>query len=334
MIKVRRILLLTFFAILIFSFSCKEKQKKKSVLSKSSDWKYLGQAIPDKNPVIFSPDFISTKYNERDFAISPSGAEIFYSMVLPENNLSVILYVYFDGAFWSDPQTAPFSGQYSDLEPAFSPDGKKLFFTSKRPLQSNEDEKDFDIWVSERTEMGWSAAVNLGSTVNTIGNEYYPSIASGGNLYFTATNEDSRGKEDIYMSKFIDGQYQQPVNLGDSINTELFEFNAFIAPDETYLIFGSFGREDGFGGGDLYIAEKNKDGIWLPAVNMGTGINSDKLDYCPFVTSDGKYFFFTSNRYNSIITSGSRKNYNQLKDLSESIDNGLGNIYWVEFTDF
>lgn len=316
---------------LLFTISCKEKQKKKSVLSQSTDWKYLGQAEPGKTPTLFSPEFISTKFNERDIAISPNGSEIFYSIVLPESNLSVILYVYFDGAFWSDPQSASFSGQYSDLEPAFSPDGKKLFFVSKRPLSANKAEKDFDIWVSERNSMGWSSATNLGMPVNTEGNEYYPSIANNGNLYFTASLEDSRGKEDIYVCRFADGTYQTPENLGDSINSTLFEYNAFISPDESYIIFGSFGRDDGLGGGDLYIARKDDNGIWAMAKNMGAAINSVNLDYCPFVTSDGKHFLFTSNRFNPLITSGSKKNYKLLQNLSESIENGLGNIYWMKF---
>jgi Tol biopolymer transport system component len=331
MIKNRPLLFLALILLILLSFSCKEKQKQKSVLSQSSDWKYLGQAEPGKNPTLFSPEFISTKYNERDITISPSGHEIFYSMVLPENNLSVILYVYFDGAFWSDPQVAGFSGQYNDLEPSFSPDGEKLFFASKRPLKASDDEKDFDIWVSEKTTMGWTAASNIGSPVNTKENEYYPSIASNGNIYFTAAKEDSRGKEDLYVSHFVNGNYLPPRNLGDSINTALFEYNAYIAPDESFIIFGSFGREDGLGGGDLYIAKKNDEGFWLPAKNMGPVINTDELDYCPFVTSDKKYFLFTSNRSNPLITSGSRKSYKLLIDLTESIENGLGNIYWAKF---
>ena len=119
--------------------------------------------------------------------------------------------------------------------------------------------------------------------------------------------------------------------MGSSINSPLFEFNAFIAPDESYLIFSSFGREDEQGGGDLYIAYRNEDGTWNKAVNMGKKINSDKMDYCPFVTVDEKYLFFTSQRENLNITNRKRKSFKNIIQLSNSIENGLGNIYWVEF---
>jgi len=64
---------------------------------------------------------------------------------------------------------------------------------------------------------------------------------------------------------------------------------------------------------------------------MGKQINSDKLDYCPFVTYDEKYLFFTSQRENYIFTNRKRKQFNEIIQLSNTIENGLGNIYWVEF---
>ncbi len=123
---------------------------------------------------------------------------MFYSIVLPANNLSLIAYLAFDGFFWSEPETAAFSGAYKDLEPAFSPDGKKLFFVSKRPVSGSVEKKDYDIWYVE-PEKGWENAINLGSPVNSDEDEYYPSIASNGNLYFTAKYNDSFGLEDIYF---------------------------------------------------------------------------------------------------------------------------------------
>ena len=55
------------------------------------------------------------------------------------------------------------------------------------------------------------------------------------------------------------------------------------------------------------------------------------MDYCPFVTVDEKYLFFTSQRENLNITNRKRKSFKNIIQLSNSIENGLGNIYWVEF---
>jgi Tol biopolymer transport system component len=317
--------------VILTCLSCNNSQKNNApAIKEVSEWKYFGLPSPGNVPQVFSPEIISTNRNERDFAITPAGNIILYSIVFPADKLSVIIYLAFDGFFWSEPECAAFSGIYKDLEPAFSPDGKKLFFVSNRPLNGNTAKKDYDIWIVE-PEKGWNLAVNAGSPVNSDEDEYYPSVASNGNLYFTAKYSDSFGKEDIYVSRFENGSYRQPVNLGETINTENYEFNAFIAPDESYLIFSSYGREDDLGGGDLYISFKNGMNIWSIPKNLGNTINSDKLDYCPFVTPDGKFLFFTSERTNAEFGVKSQKKLENLLQMADGIENGLGNIYWVTF---
>ena len=81
--------------------------------------------------------------------------------------------------------------------------------------------------------------------------------------------------------------------LGEAINTEAYEADVFITPDESYMIFCSI-RENGFGRGDLYISFNAESGQWKPAINMGYPINTPHYEYCPFVTKDGKYLFYTS----------------------------------------
>ena len=90
--------------------------------------------------------------------------------------------------------------------------------------------------------------------------------------------------------------YEEPENLGASINTEYDETDALVAPDESFLIFTSVARPDGFGNGDLYISFRTDDGRWLPAMNLGDEINTSSSEFCPVLSPDGKYFFFTSGR--------------------------------------
>ncbi len=312
--------------------SCNQTNNKKlPTVENSVNWQYFGLRPPDNIPQVFSPDIISTARNERDFSISPDGSIMFYTLVLPANNLSAILDLHFDGYFWTKPEVAKFSGVYSDLEPAYAPNGKKIYFVSKRPTASEPDKKDYDIWYIERSEKGWTDPKNPGVPINTDSDEYYPSVSSKGSLYFTASYTDSYGLDDIYYCEFKDGNYLPPVNLGDSVNSNHYDFNAFIAPDESYLLFSSLGREDDTGGGDLYISYKKADGSWTKAHNLGKRINSDRLDYCPFVTHDGNFLFFTSQRENNAFKIRNQKQLNVLLQLADGIDNGLGNIYWVAF---
>ena len=97
------------------------------------------------------------------------------------------------------------------------------------------------------------------------------------------------------MSEFNQGIYQNPVNLGPKLNTEYHEWDTYTAPDEGYMIFCST-KPGGLGDDDLYVTFKVADGSWTEAVHMGKEINSNKSENRPYVTSDGKYFFYTSTK--------------------------------------
>ncbi|MFW6275830.1 MAG: hypothetical protein ACOC2M_04270 [bacterium] len=93
------------------------------------------------------------------------------------------------------------------------------------------------------------------------------------------------------------------------------------------IIFGSHGRADGLGGGDLYYSRKDENGNWIPAVNMGPGINTGKLDFCPFIDVSRGNFYFSSNRM--LIPDKKIENPAELENLSNNILNGMGNIYRI-----
>ncbi len=225
------------------------------------------------------------------------------------------------------PSYSMVSGKYGDLEPAFSPDGKRLYFTSNRPVaDTGKEAKDFDIWYIEKRSDGWGEPKNMGPVINTSKDEFYASVTKSGNLYFTRDNDSS--KDDIFFSAYNKGVYATPVALGAEINSKGYDFNSFTDPDENYIIFSSYKREDDMGGGDLYISIK-KNGRWTPAVNMGSKINSVSLDYSPFVSFDKKYFFFSSRR--SLIKFTSNKTA-RLKDVQKALSgygNGTEDIYIV-----
>ena len=275
---------------------------------------------------VFGENIISTNLVERDFALSPNRQEIIYTLGDFKQKKRFLVHLKKENSSWTSPKVMNISGKHQDIEPFFSPNGKKLFFASNRPINKNSKRKDYNIWVSTKTGSVWGNPVVLDTIVNTKGNEFYPSVSANGNLYFTAVRKDGVGTEDIFVSKFMNGKYQKPEVLSDSINTKTYEFNAYINPTEDLLIYSSFGRKDGFGGGDLYYSKKDKNGKWQKAKNMGEKINSTSLDFCPFYDAKTNTLYFTSERASKINQINSIK---KLTKYTNSINNGMGNIYRI-----
>jgi len=257
---------------------------------------YLGQKPPGMIPEIFAPGFVSTGRIEFGNAFSPDGGEFYFTRILGEKNLAAIMSTKRISNRWILPQIVPFSGEYSDVDPVLSPDGKKLFFSSNRPLRRTGAQKeDYDIWVVNRTEFGWSEPVNPGFPLNSEKDEFAPSATRDGSVYFASNREGGWGQMDFYCSGWVEGKYGKPENLGVAINTKYREGDGFISPDESFFLFSAF-VPGNLGSGDLYIALKGKHGKWIQARNLGSGINSAGNEFTPAVTADGKYLFFTSDR--------------------------------------
>lgn len=279
----------------------------------------------------FMSEIIKQFPNVRDIAISPNGNEVMFTAQSVMGNLSAIIHIKKENDTWLKPEVASFSGQHFDLEPFFSHDGLTLYFVSTRPLDSSSTEpKDFDIWCVKRTDLdaNWSEPTNMGAPINTKHGEFYPSISSNGNFYFTRDNPTLNKKDDIYVSELKNGTYTEPVVLPDTVNSDGYEYNAFIAPDESYLLFGGYNRKDGLGSGDLYISYHAENG-WTQAKNLGKLVNCDKMDYCPFVDFKTNTLYFTSKRDNTNSNLPIPLSMTDLLLEFDKYDNGASRLYKV-----
>ena len=285
---------------------------------------------PADSIALFAKGMISDGLNNRDLTIAPDGSELFFTWQ-QGFVISTIVRIQRKDGKWQKPEVAPFSGRYNDLEASFSPDGKRIWFASDRPVDANDSVKDFDIWYVNRTANGWSEPVHAGFVINSPINEFYPSVAKSGNIYFTNELKTGIGKEDIVVCEWKDGKYSAPVSLPEAINSKGYEFNAFVDPDEKFILFTAYGRADDMGRGDLYRSDKDANGNWLPAKNLGPGINSKYLDYCPYVSPDKKVFFFTSNRPVHKTPFDKPQNYQSISAMIAGAGNGLDDIYWMLF---
>lgn len=289
---------------------------------------YFGQEPPGMTPKVFEPQIVSTGLDELNSVFSPDGREFYFCVRNFLGNVS-IFQMTMEGNTWSQPKLLPFASRYGDIDVTMSPDGTKLLFSSRRPIPGSEEPRgDYDFWMAERNGNTWSDPIHLGEDINSESQDYYPMMTNSRAIYFSSQREGP-GTNNIYRSEFIDGKYAKAVKLGEAINTEHREFDPYISPDESILIFTS-NRPEGLGSGDLYISFKDRDGNWTKAKNMGEKINTPGSEYCSMISPDGKYLFFTSAGRGPRRIPAQPLTYEDFKKAHNSSKNGLSDIYWVD----
>jgi len=273
--------------------------------------KYLGQKPPGMDAVLFAKGIVSTDSIEHSApAFSPDGNTVLWTKIYTGKPAFLVEMKKKNGV-WTQPAIPSFgSSGADDFYPAFSVDGSRLYFSSRRPLPPGYPKnEDMWIWVVEKKMDGWGTPLPLDSTIMK-GFEYAHSASKKGNIYFSSRRPGAEAF-DIFSAEWINNQYQRPKPLGDGINTSGYEDGPFIAPDESYLIFESQRPESIEGSIDLFICFKQKDGSWSHPKNMGPKINTKYSERFAMVSPDGKYLFFGSNR-------------------GQPSDNLYFDIYWID----
>ncbi len=236
-----------------------------------------------------------------------------------------INYTYIKDGRWTNPQKMQLDPQLWEWKHNTGPDDKTLYFMSRGLTDIKDSKEEVNIYKMEWTGSGWTKRKMLPYPPNSTDyHEVYPSVTEDGTVYFHGG--DFRNApvihQDIYCSRCVNGIYQEQERLDQPINTEYGEYDAFAAPDESYLIFGS-DRPGGFGRHDSYICFKKGDGTWTHPANLGSPLNSISWENRVSVTPDGRYMFFVSGRNHEY--------------LNDELENGkwtsTTGFYWVK-TDF
>jgi len=291
---------------------------------------YLGQTAPGKAPALFAPGIVSTGLYERDMAVAPNGGELYFTIM---GGFSVILRCRQVQGRWEGPEVAPFSGGpvVMDAEPALSPDGKRLFFLSTRPKDGSAPKPGWvnqDLWVVERTDHGWSEPRNLGEQVNSEEEEFYPSVTRDGTLYFTRGKDKGKVSE-VWRARWDGKGFTKAERLPDVINGAGPVFNACISPDERMLVFCAAERKGSLGASDHWISFRKADDTWTEPKNLGEPFNGQGLQaISPSFSSDGKYFFFASNR--RLLPQQGPRTYAGIQKERTQPGNGNADLWWVE----
>ena len=265
---------------------------------------YLGQKPPGMAPQPFAPGIITTDADEGSSGFALKGTVFIFQKFI-ERRCHTYATRLKDGT-WTPPELIPFWKTMDDNgDFVFSSDDKTMLYqvkTEKEGLLLS------DIWRVELTATGWGDRAPLPPPINALDdNESYASDTAEGAVYFFSNRRGGKGRFDLYMSPVKDGFYVDAVNL-ESLNTEYNEWDPFIAPDGSFLLFCST-KPGGLGGDDIYISFRGADGQWGSPKILGAEVNSAGSENRPYVTRDGKYFFFTSTRNGSRDTFWVRAKY-------------------------
>lgn len=173
--------------------------------------------------------------------------------------------------------------------PSVTADGEKMIFTRRTKEGEN-------FYVSNKKNNRWTNAVYLSDTLNTEYNEGAQCISQDGvYLFFTGCNRhDGKGRCDIYLSKWENGGWSEPFNIGEPVNTRAWESQPSLSASGRTLYFAS-NRPGGMGGYDIWKSDLKDDGSWAEPVNLGPNINTTYDEQAPFIHPDDQTLYFSSN---------------------------------------
>jgi Tol biopolymer transport system component len=256
--------------------------------------RYLAQAPPGAMPVRFAPGIVSTPAIEINAVFRPDFQEFFFARQV--GGVFTLFRSSLSGRAWSNPEAVPiFPGGAPGVavDMAYSPDGLTLYFLGRFKPGVPPLEAPLDIWMTQRRDGRWTTAEIVPDPVSTDAAEIYPTVAGDGSLYFVSDRPGGHGRSDIYRAqRGADGRFSTPVNIGSPPNSSDGEGDTFVSPDERYLIFAS-NRAGGAGRGDLYVSFRAADARWGEPISLGTAVNTSDHEFCPMVTPDGRYLFFS-----------------------------------------
>jgi len=184
----------------------------------------------------------------------------------------------------------PVNTPQSEFNPVISGDGKTLIFTAEKKFYTG-------IFMSEKENGTWTAPINLLPQLGIDGDCETTSLSYDGTELYLYREDELDGN--LYVSYFKNGRWSNIQKLGENINTRFWESHAYIAPEGNKLYFTS-NREGGYGDLDIYVSERQNDGTWGPATNLGSTINTQWREDTPFLTKEGDKLFFSSEGHHNM----------------------------------
>ena len=284
-------------AFFLSTFSIKtiaQTNQKEETISSDHKGEYLGLKRPGLIPLKFAPGFVSSSENyEFSSTFSPNGDEFYFSRHLQKGSdlptITRIMVTRRVDNFWTVPKPVSFSSKHKDLEPHITPDGKRMYFNSNRPLPGKTEKNRHGLWFVERIDRGWGEPQYFGTGM-------FVSATTDGTVYYTDVY-DRKIRHGIVKRRFKEGRHLGLEKLEEKFN-QFYAGHPVIDPDENFILFDAFNPK-GQGSGnemDLYVSFKGADGTWSEPINLGDSINkAGGGSGMASISPDGKYLFYSNN---------------------------------------
>lgn len=285
---------------------------------------------------LLAPGVISTGAQETTAAISPDGQTLVFMRSDFAEKDDTLLISRRQGTQWSTPEVAPFSGEWHDSEPTFSPDGKRLYFVSNRPPRAGDAPlmaemsghrfPGTNLWYVERAAQGgWGNPVHVEGALNDGAMIYNPSIAANGDVYFSAHRTDAGRFYQVYVSRRTPQGLAPPerVALGDIEHNRM---DPAIDPDQRFIVFAG-DEGDSVGRADIYIAFRQPDGGWGKPEHLPGDVNSEGLENAPSLGQRFGELYVASDRQPAPSFPKARDDANTLQRRLSGSLNGSRNLW-------
>ena len=251
---------------------------------------------------IFSPGVGSGLAGGMDPVFEPDCRGFYF--VRSNGDDAVILYSSRAGKTWKSPELAGFSGVWRDIEPALSPDGAQLIFSSNRPTipggaalegsyKGARPQSGGNLWKVTRIKGKWSQPQRLPDLINSSDSVFSPSISGDGSLYFMKP-DSAGGVFHLYRSQWRAGEFQAPQRLSFS-NGEPGDFDPAVAADESFLVFSSTRPPAQPSKTGLFLVVRKGDD-WGEPVPLSEKLGDDVYGIEAKLSPEGRTLYFTNNR--------------------------------------
>lgn len=266
---------------------------------------------------IFEKGIISTSGHHEGLSyLSPERDVAIFTRSTKNFSESGIYISKFSDNEWSTPEKINLGNGNYQAGLAFSPDGKKAFFTNKIAITDRDSTNLWNVWeieVNDNLEFMEQTAKPITSTINSESQDCCLTMNSNGKAFFSS---DRDGTWDIYTADYISGSFLNIQKLKPPINhVDSGEWPSYISENGRSLYFSSI-RTNGFGGDDIYVSNFSE-GSWQAPKLMNEPINSASYEDSAILTKDHQFLFFASWR-DSEFSKGVSNIYIQKNDGSKS----------------